>query len=454
MNELKKRWKKDFLPDFFLALLIFLLFFQGKFLWISFQPAKEIKRERIQTDEIINEVLMPQKLVLNYGPRDHMVRYRFQDLWQENREEVTRILTEARPQDLTAISREDFLACQKDPSIVFKYKGPLSGSILINLMDQDNHREDHINIPLDAIYLSKSNEVILAGGGKYYRLRHQNNTLDIEEILKEHRDLENYYLTFEESFQIKKDLLLPKYDVMTLEKIHFTSGLLHLEKEVKSNLAERFLGASIDYIREIYQEDRINYVLDNKFLSLTEDGLISYTNEEDFVAEDRNLYKSLNEALAFISSKTGLSTQIYLEKLVPVETKSNLGYKFYFNLKENGYPVIPLSEEKSFIEVEVYSDHVKSYQEVYRKKVEDPSYRQEYVRMLPLYNILTGHLDLFQQETTEDVLQNIDYLSIVYIDPLKGDNALLKPALEVHYSNMSYYFDLKTGALIMKRGTV
>lgn len=434
-----------------LGILIVLLLVQASFLWISLRNRPQKPQEALRVDEFYQEILMPQKLVLNYGQGDHTLRYHFSDIWKQTSSQIAEILSDATPEDLRPMTAEEFMSALQAPSIVYQYNGPLSGSILINLLDRQNKMPNRINIPLDSVYVAKDGSVCLAGGSDYYRLLNVKSKIPVGEILESNRHLDTKYLTFDEMFQIKRDLYLPKYDAVQLEKITYTSGLLNLDKRVKNNLAERFLGVPIDLIREIYQMDKVNYVYENKFLSLNEDGTISYSNEDDFLVEDRNLYKSLNQAMLFISSKTGMTAQMYLEKVVPVEYKKNLGYRFYFNVKENSVPVVPLRKDQSYIEIEVYSDYVKSYKEIYRKKVEDPFYRREYVKMTPLYNILSANLKLFNQATPEDVLHGISYLSIVYLDNVKAENAPLEMALEVTYHDEWYYFDLQTGKMIMKR---
>lgn len=446
----KTKQKKNY-SNLILGILIFLLLLQAFILWISLYNKPKKRQEPLKVEEFYQEILMPQKLVLNYGMNDHTLRYHFNDIWKQTSQQIAKILSDATPEDLRPMTPEDFMKALQSPSLLYQYNGPLSGTILINLLDRQNKMSNRISIPLDSIYVAADGSVCLAGGSDYYRLANIKSDIPVREILENNRNLDTKYLTFDEMFQIRRDLYLPKYDVIHLEKATYTSGLLDLEKRVKNNLAERFLGAPIDLIREIYQMDKINYVYENKFLSLNKDGSISYNNEDDFLVEDRNLYKSLNQALLFISGKTGMTAQIYLEKAVPVKYKKNLGFRFYFNLKENSVPVVPLAKDQSYIEIEVYSDHVKSYKELYRKKVEDPSYRKEYIKMAPLYNIISSNLQIFGQASPADVLRGISSLSIVYLDDVKAENAPLDMALEVTYNNQHYYFDLQTGKLIIQR---
>ena len=221
--------------------------------------------------------------------------------------------------------------------------------------------------------------------------------------------------------------------------------------DIRNNLAVRYLQTDLDYIKEIKQSEKTSYIYENKYISFNKNGIVEYSNEEEFNVTDRNLYTSIITALEFLSRNSGMTSNVYLDSTNPIEYKGSLGYKFFFNLRESGKNLVLNSKDNSFIEMDVFSNHVKFYREYYFKRADDPSYNELRVKVLDIKTIIDRNLKIFPQEKTEDILNLLNNLSIVYINESTTDSSKLKLAYELLINGKKYYFDISLGKLILIR---
>lgn len=439
--------KKSFFTTGIIVFLFILLLFQSRFIWISFGKDEENFNSKTNTTDMMAEVLMPQRIVTNFGKEEHYVLLETRKFWTENIQNISEALKKVRSENLSIISTDDYLKLQNKESIVFKFNSPLSGSIFVNLIGDEGGASD-INLSVDSIYIDKDDNMYVAGGYNFYKIKDIKADIDITSILKEGRENGFESLNFYEAYGIKKDMLVPRNRTMKFQKVYYKSGLSELSYSERINLAQRFLNVPIDYIREITESDKDTFVYENEYLAL-KDRTIEYSNNSNFSVEDRNLYRSLNEAIEFISRKTGISGGIYLEKIEPVDFGENKGYSFYFNLRDESLPIVLGSEEDSFIEMDVFSDHVKNYREYYIRKVDNPSYEQEEIYLKKIDRIVLRNSSLFEGETLNEKLNRIDAINMVY---LSGEDSIKeRPMLtyEIKVKDAKHYFDITSGKLEM-----
>ena len=224
-----------------------------------------------------------------------------------------------------------------------------------------------------------------------------------------------------------------------------------MEEDKKSTLAERFLDVPIDYIREITVDGNNTYIYEKEYLSLSYDGIIEYSLESLFDVRSRDLNKSLDKAVEFISQKTGISSGIYLEKIEPCDYNGNLGYRFFFNLKDGQIPLVLPSKDHSFIEIDVYSDFVKKYREYYIRKDNNPIYKKEEIYIKDIHRIINKNKELFNNNSTMAILNSVDSLNLVYLSSNNIDSEKPMLVYEMLYMGKLYYFNTETGKLMMIR---
>lgn len=435
---------------FLLIGLILLLVFQSKNLWLSFDTKSEDQVKIGDVDEFLQEILTPQRLIANFGEREHYMTTNLGPYWKMTGENISEKLQKANSENLKLIDTEEYLNLQKQESLVFKFNSPLSGSVFVNLIG-DKRNSNDINLSVDSIYISNLGEIYISGSKNFYKLMDIKVDFEIGEILKEVKSKGIRAVNFYEAYGIKKDIYIPDEDYLSLQKVAYVSGLNNLEESMKSNLAERFLGIPIDYIREMSVDGKNTYVYENEYLSLSNDGIIEYSLESLFDVKSRDLNKSLDRAVEFIAQKTGISSGIYLEKIEPCDYNDSLGYRFFFNLKDGQIPLVLPSKDHSFIEIDVYSEFVKNYREFYIRKDDNPIYKNEKITIEGIHKILKKNRKTFNDRPVMEILSSIDNLNLVYL--IFSSDVAEEPMLvyEMTYMGNFYYFNVEDGRLMMVR---
>lgn len=430
--------------------LILLLVFQSKNLWLSFDIKSEDKVKIGEVDEFLQEILTPQRLIANFGDREHYMTTDLSSYWKMTGENISEKLQKATSENLQLINIEEYLKLQKQKSLVFKFNSPLSGSVFVNLIG-DKRNSNDINLSVDSIYISELGDIYISGSKSFYKLADIKVDFDIDGILKEVKTKGIRAVNFYEAYGIKKDIYIPDEDYLSLQRVAYVSGLGKLEEGMKANLAERFLGIPIDYIREMSVDGKNTYVYENEYLSLSNNGIIEYSLESLFDVKSRDLNKSLDRAVEFIAQKTGISSGIYLEKIEPCDYNESRGYRFFFNLKDGQIPLVLPSKDHSFIEIDVYSEYVKNYREFYIRKDNDPIYKKDKISIEGIHKILKKNRRHFNNKSVMEILSSIDNLNLVYL--IFSSEEAEEPTLvyEMTYMGNFYYFNVENGSLMMVR---
>lgn len=453
--------RKNLYLNLTLIALIALMIIQASLLWIKLPELKQktVVQEQYNTENIFKNLLKPKKLIVNFGDNNHTVLYDFPKVWNDYLDIISSIFMQVSDDNLSLISPQDYMELQKDKSLVFSFNRELTINLFLNLIGKSAHTDSKTNIPVKEIYISRDNIVISNAKG-IYKLKinlGKDPTYKIDEISKLNtRKYENFY----EKYNIAKNIYIPVDTKMTYREISYKNEIIDMEKQYKNNLASRVLNQNIDYIKEITQADGTTYVYEDRFLKLLTSGIINYENPENFQIKENNLFLSLKTAISFISSKMGISSSIRLNKIEPIKNKDNLGYKFTFNFTEDSIPVYLISNELlDFIEIDVYSDHVKNYSQVYSSSVKEPEISYKEIDEVSIENIIKNNFDVFVQnyngiDTIEliDIIRDIDDIDIVYIDSYLNDNTSnLNISLCINYKNRNLFFSLDKGKFIMER---
>ena len=444
-----KKFHRSF-STFAIIFLILLLVFQSKNLWLSFDTEDEDSKKVGEVKEFLEEILTPQRIVANLGDREHYMTTDIGQYWKLTAEDISEKLQKANSENLKLIDTEEYLNLQNQKSLVFKFNSPLSGSVFVNLIGDDINSND-LNLSVDSIYISNLGEIYISGSKNFYKLLDTKVDFSIDNILNEVKNKGLRAINFYEAYGIKKDIYIPDENYISLQEVSYVSGLSNLEEDKKSTLAERFLDVPIDYIREITVDGNNTYIYEKEYLSLSYDGIIEYSLESLFDVRSRDLNKSLDKAVEFISQKTGISSGIYLEKIEPSDYNGNLGYRFFFNLKDCQIPLVLPSKDHSFIEIDVYSDYVKKYREYYIRKDDNPIYKKQEIYIKDIHRIINKNKDLFNNNSTMDILNSIDGLNLVYLSFNNVNSEKPMLVYEMLYMGKLYYFNTETGKLMMIR---
>ena len=163
-----KKFHRSF-STFAIIFLIFLLVFQSKNLWLSFDTEDEDSKKVGEVKEFLEEILTPQRIVANLGDREHYMTTDIGEYWKLTAEDISEKLQKANSENLKLIDTEEYLNLQEQKSLVFKFNSPLSGSVFVNLIGDDRNSND-LNLSVDSIYISDLGEIYISGSKNFYKL--------------------------------------------------------------------------------------------------------------------------------------------------------------------------------------------------------------------------------------------------------------------------------------------
>ena len=87
--------------------LILLLVFQSKNLWLSFDTRDESEKTIGDVNEFLKEILTPQRVIANFGERDHYMTTDLGEYWKETAEDISEKLQRATSENLKLIDTEE-----------------------------------------------------------------------------------------------------------------------------------------------------------------------------------------------------------------------------------------------------------------------------------------------------------------------------------------------------------
>lgn len=451
--------RKDILLNITLVFLLILTIIQASLLWIKFPNLKEHKntQEVYNTFDFFKEILKPEKIVLNAGNSKHYVEYTFPDIWNDYVDVLSSIFLKTHEENMIPVNIMEYLKAQREKSIVFVFNKETNGRLFLNLTGDNRNSKNKYNLEIKEIYLS-SKSIFISNSKGIFKLNYK---VDVNpEELIDKLDYSNLtpYINLYEAYGIKNNIYIPKDGIIKYQEIYYQDEIQNLNKVYENNLASRVLNQNIDYIKEITQNDGTTFVNGDKFLKILNAGLIYYENPELIENTEENLYLSLKTAVVFMSSKMGVPNTIKMYKYEPLNDKNiGSGYRFYFNFTQDNIPVyLDSNIASNYIIIDVYSDFIRSYRQIYRSAVEKPEKIYHESKKNDIFTLVNDNYNIFninnENPTVEEILKSLQNVDICYIDINKNDEkSKLIPALKIEYNNRNLFFNLKNGYFIMER---
>lgn len=450
--------RKNLILNIILIFLIILSFFQASILWIYFPSINDSKENKNQYDsnDLIKEVLKPRKLIINFSDGSHTLLHSFDDIYREYSNFLANVFLNSNSEKLSPITPEEYIKLTKEKSLIFKFNNNLDSNIYSSLIGYNKNKNTDTNL-IQEIYIGLDKIAVRNDKG-HFILNIKENIPDIQVTLNSLRERGySEFITFSEKYGINKNILIPKNNIFISKDSTYSTGIESLDPKLKTNLVERLLEMNIDNVKEITQADGTTYAYGNRFVRLLNSGLIEYENSENFSVPKRNLFISLNTSMSFISSKIGYVNDINIASIKEIKNGNNVGYKISFNLNEDSIGVYPLSNDRiNYIEIDVYSNYIKNYKEIYRKDILFPpsEYKKNYIKSLD--SIIEENLNIFLPIIKEDskkiILENIDDINVAYVDNISSFNSnKLILAIKIDFNNRQLFFSLKNGKFLMER---
>jgi len=429
-------------------------------------------------DFLFIDVIKPYKYLINFDENNHTVFHKDtnNDLWDLAHPLIANILSSSDIQ-MNLISHEEFITCVNNRSIIYYFPVKLNTYILARALDisKPNGITDKLE-ELDSIYIYLDNDkpYVVFSQGKIH-LKVHSPSLITESIKQRVKQIEEekdytYYYSMREKFQVNSDLFIP----FKMSKKIYTA---YIENQLNTNnieqtrkLAEDFFSKQIDYIREIVEDSgSILYVYKDKVLKIYPNGLLEYFSPLEEKVTERNLYLSLNTALEFLSNYMELPKDMYLANVEEINSEDSLGYRFTFDRRIKGLPVLIKDyETQGFIQIDVFNEHVTSYKRFVREE-KDSSGDSIENSMLSAFDVINLNYDrlksdyikrnniiidenLNEEALMKEILSSIDDISIAYFDPCrntKSEKLICIWLLKI--DGVVYGFDINEGSLVFVR---
>ena len=473
---------KERFKTFLLLSLVCINIFLTRRLWIK-MPYEILpffqKEEVLSANYLFTDMIKPDRYLLNFDEKSHTIFHNDDNnnLWTSTRSSLRDILSSGNIKT-GILSNEEFLTYDDKRSIVFYFPEKFNTYILARSLDvtKPNNITEKIS-KVDSIYfyLGRENPYVVFSNGDQH-LKVYDLHMDVENIKKKLKQIEEgknytFYYSMKDSLGIDNHIYIPYKMTKTMPKVFVENELDINDIDNVRNIAKVFFDKSIDYIREIIENNgSILYVYNQKVLKINNNGLLEFFNPLESTIKERNLYLSLNTASEFLSNHMGVPKDMYLSKVDEIEVEQNLGYRLTFRYRIRGIPVL-LSNDKieDFIQMDVFNNHVRNYKRFIRKDMNiEANNMTEVSPMLSAFDIINMNYDLLEKRYIEDnnisyididkyhlaeeVLSSIENISLAYLDScLKDKDEELIGVWMIMIKNRTYAFDVYNGNLVLEK---
>jgi len=462
---------------FLLVGLFAISIFLTQQLWIQF-PYKLLPtfgQEMKVSNEKLSDIIVPEKYLINFNERNHTMIYSDNEhnLWSKGKKILRDVFVNENIV-LTEVSTEELVTGRKKKSVDFYFPETIPTFIFAKMLDTNVNKSVNESISsINEIYMNLDNEnyVIFSDGDKHIKVTGMNtNPKDMASTIEsiDEKKEYTYYFSTTETLRSNKDVYIPLKMRDNIPNTYVKNEIDIDDKEGIDNIAEQFFDRELDYIKKIVENDNsVIYIYNQKTLKIYENGLIEYFNSlaEPVIKKDINI--SLNTAIEFISTHMGWPKEAYLSKIEEVQSESNNGYKFIFEYKVKGLPLIQDKDNiQNSIEIEVFNEYIKAYRRFIREDVEVSNESSLPKRnMLSAYEVLDKNFDYIQQDyienknidinnvdldkLKEEIKSSINDVSLAYFDPIEeNEYEELIGVWVIYVDDFTYTFDIYDGELI------
>ena len=464
----------------FLAMLFVLSVLLTHKLWIiipsggMFSP--EVDEAVEEELNIYAEILSPQSYIYNFGGGYHTIFFTDPNgTWTEVADTVDAFIEK----DFTyeTLSREQWQEANEYKSVKLQFSFPVPLELFYSGYKEWDLEEGMDAIDSLLIPATEKNVLYVADKSKgiHLRLKGENTDGNIALKIDEVRSIPHIdYFKTEDILGIDSDILLPINFEEEIPALDMTAEIEVSDKTQITALAGRIFGENFDFIKKIEENDgSVMYISSygEKVLRIQTDGLLEYTEklEKQTQAPAPDRLESLNRAVYFVRNNGGWPAGAYLSDSLQIEKSGMKGYRFLFNYKIDGYPVLEGAGEGSGpISVDVYGNSVTYYKRrVFREKMNiregdsSPSgtvlVPQKVIdrnfREIAAAYIVDKELDISEISMDQllfDILSSIDNIQMAYYLDEKDGREVLIPVWRIAAEKRIYYFNVRNGNIIYR----
>ncbi len=446
--------------------------------------------------DVVN-ILSPQRYVVNFEGDNHTVFFsepyeiwnvtkpEEKDkiwIWKTAKNELKRYLGYSF--ELENVNQESWTNINKFKSIRMDFASKIPTKSLIQILSEsprdDLNRFDELEY-INSILISsnklESNTIYLANTDEKIYLRLKGSTIGfnintlIENIKKtgEVKGYVSYYTNILKQFlEVESDILVPIFNDTSIDSIDVTNEIHASDNVQKRTLADTFFKESFDFIKEITENNGSTiymYGYGDKSLKISQDGLLEYIEKVNKQkSNDESMFvDSLKIAAAFVDEYIGWpvnAQNAYLSGYETIEKDKKKGYKFYFNYRLNGLPVIVSNiGDVSGLEVEVVDNQVTYYKRIIKRVSQENKIDEKIPNIV---NILIKNLEKMKanyveyNKLDEDTVSRLNIRELItdiqlayyYMEDTGENNGKLIPVWQVEVDNMVFYLDIYEGQMV------
>lgn len=463
-----------------LLILSLLTVFLASRIWFTFptiEKAESVVDDRVFDMTFIHsDIVAPKEIIVSFGGDNQTVVYDVNafGMWRNALPTIIDIFTKSGNEyNTTEITASEYYAVLNQEAVIFRFHDMINTNTLLSALGVKKPNKLSEDVPnLSKLYIStgEKNNIIFSSGDRYYAVHL--NELEKKDLIGSVKALSNSnynrYYPLNELHDVNNIVFVPNAKGFKANKIYFENIVDRLEEGQINNLVTRFLGKSIEYIREYHVDDKIMYIYKTKTLTLNNDGQIIYTDPFQSPQGEGNLFLSINTAMEFISDNIGFDRSLHLYDVSRIESKDGIGYRFGFGMIANGLLVDIVGEDISnYIEIEVYNNYVKSFVQMLRVVKDTGESEYDMSGALELSDIIRYNTSVFTEilrskgvnidyDDVElvyaNVLESLQSTKIVYLDRVDVElDEPLELVWKIELFNKSYYFDIFTGNFIVER---
>ncbi len=450
-----------------------------------------------EKDINLSDILSPQRFIINFEGDNHTAffsePYEIWNvtkpeekekiwIWEKVKNELNSFFSNAF--ELESVDHEKWTNINKFKSIRMDFACEIPANIVLSVLSENDNIMDELeqigeinsilissnNLEENTIYVANTEEKI------YYRFKGQVISDNIKDLITNIKEFsgEKEYISYynnilKEFLEVENDILVPIFDDISIDTIDVTNEIHPSDTVQKRTLADIFFKNSFDFVKEITENNGSSiymYGYGDKSLKINESGTLEYIEkiDEQMASISTDFIESLKMAVAFTDAYIGWpinEQNAYISGYSIVEKDNKQGYRFLFNYRLGGLPVITPGEgQQGAIEVEVIGNQVTYYKRIVKKMAQKNDMDEEIPNII---NILIKNLDIMKEKyisynkLTETMPHNlnvrelIDDVEIVYYyveSEDKKDSGMLIPTWRVKVDNITYFFDVYEGKLI------
>jgi len=464
----------------FLAMLFVLSVFLTHKLWIII-PSGEMFSPKVDeaVEEELNiyaEILSPQSYIYNFGGGYHTIFFTDPNrTWIEIADMVDAFIEE----DFTyeTLEKEQWQEANEYKSVKLQFSFPIPLELFYS-----DYKEFKLGEEMDAmdsllIPATERNVLYVADKSKgiYLKLKGKNRYGDIASNIDRVQSIPHTeYFKTEDILGIDADILLPINFEEEIPAVDMTAEIEVSDKTQVTAMAGRIFGENFDFIKKIEENDGSVMYISNygeKVLRIQSDGLLEYTEklEKQTQAAVPDRLESLNSAVYFVKNNGGWPAGAYLSDSISIEKAGMKGYKFLFDYKISGYPVLEeAGQGAGSIVVDVYGNSITYYKrKVFREKMNigqgqasssravllpqkviDRNFREIAAAYIVDKDLNINEISI--DRLLFDILSSIKNIQMAYYLEEKADGALLIPVWKIDLQSRIYYFNAGNGDIIYR----